>query len=103
MCERNTVYTEERILQKRLLIALGTSFLSIASRQAEIGKCGQGRLLNRLKLVNVIKINRTWHISIQYFLSLGFLWDLAVIFGDLRQFKATLGKFGQNFVRLKAI
>ena len=27
---------------------------------------------DRLKLVNVIRINRTWHISIQYFLSLAF-------------------------------
>ena len=28
---------------------------------------------------------------------------VAVILGDLRRFKATLGKFGQNVVRLKAI
>ena len=29
--------------------------------------------------------------------------SFAVILGDLRRFKATLGKFGQNFARLKAI
>ena len=66
VCQRNTVYREERILQRRLLIVLGTSFLSIASRQAEIGKCGQGRLLIELSgtslyfLINNLQTGENW-------------------------------------------